>query len=85
MPTYLKEHEGHRLKVIVRTLSVEFYYDEVQVDRHKGYWSGGDLRYKNPEGDVYRVSVGIGLLHAHCNIYVNDTKIFEQSKIQLNR
>ena len=85
MPTYETEHNGHMIKVIVRTTSVELYIDSDMVDKQKGYFTGGDLTYRDADGNTYRAVVGIGLFKAHCHIYVNDVKVYEKSKIQLNR
>jgi len=85
MPNWTAYYNENRFFVKMKSLSVEFYVNDVLVDCQKGYFSGCNIVYRLSEKETVKVIVTLGLIKGFCYIYVNDRKIFEGKAVVLNR
>jgi hypothetical protein len=72
------DHNGHHITVKNKTFSSELYINGRLVDSQRGAASG-NLISKLPSGESVRAVVNSGVFKIHCNIYVDDVKIFTNS------
>jgi hypothetical protein len=72
------DYNGHHIAVKNRAFSAELYVDGKLVDSQKGATSSS-LISKLPSGESVRAVVNSGVVKIHCNIYVDDVKIFSNS------
>ena len=80
MWTWNVDYNGHTIMVKNRALSIEMYVDGKLVDTQGGVIGGGTLISKLPSGESIRAVITSGMIKIHCNIYVDDVKIFSNGR-----
>lgn len=75
MKTWAVEYKEHKIAVKNKVSGADLYLDGKIIDTQKGVFGAG-LVGCTPEGDSIHVTLNAGIIKIHCNIYVNDKKIY---------
>jgi len=79
-PIWKVEYNGNVIEVKNKATSCSLLINGQAVDTMKGMYAvGATLIGKTPAGETVKAVLNSGMFKIHCNIYVNDIKIFQNS------